>query len=255
MKATDYAYIDDRLVGFISSAIEEETEGIQWGSIQAPFIRKGHESVEGQLMQRAISALESKGVQKVRTVLREGWGDAKRILTEHGYEKGPVSHEYTNFSADSIGFPADYVKPTHIRDVDLDADLEVLAEALSDKSGRNAEEILSQLQSWREQKRRDGDELFANAIVRDGDEVLAHALALKVSRPHGTDCAHLTAINILKEGNNHLVADVFLYLVDAIKKAGLKHVRMSLRANHRKEDYEAFNLEFKEGRVYILDIS
>ncbi|GAG95338.1 unnamed protein product, partial [marine sediment metagenome] len=44
-----FLYDGDKLVAFLSSAIEDEVDGVQWGSIHMPFIRKGYEKVQEKL--------------------------------------------------------------------------------------------------------------------------------------------------------------------------------------------------------------
>ena len=57
-----YAFIDDEMVGFVSSAVERIIDGVQTGSIQVPFIKDNDPEVAEFLMEKAISVLKEKGV-------------------------------------------------------------------------------------------------------------------------------------------------------------------------------------------------
>ena len=58
-----FLYDGDKLIAFLASAIEQEVEGVQWGSIHMPFIKKGHEEVEEKLRDKTIGLLKEKGAQ------------------------------------------------------------------------------------------------------------------------------------------------------------------------------------------------
>ncbi|MHA2504638.1 MAG: hypothetical protein ACXAE3_17425 [Candidatus Kariarchaeaceae archaeon] len=82
-----YVYSGDKLVGFLSSAVESEKDGKQYGSIQYPFLLDEYRSYETELMNRAIDQLKSRGVEVITTNLCHLWGDSSRIINEYNFQK------------------------------------------------------------------------------------------------------------------------------------------------------------------------
>nr|NHJ84199.1 hypothetical protein [Asgard group archaeon] len=80
-----YLYDGDKLVAFLSSAVEEvDDKGVQHGSIHRPFVRKGYEHLEDKLMEKTLGELKARGVKVVRTNLKPGMGNLAEILERWG---------------------------------------------------------------------------------------------------------------------------------------------------------------------------
>ena len=75
-----YVYDGDKLVAFLASAVERIVEGVQQGSIQAPFVLAGYEHLEEKLMKKAIDDLKSRGVKVIVSRQRPAWGNLKEIF-------------------------------------------------------------------------------------------------------------------------------------------------------------------------------
>ncbi|MCG3217633.1 MAG: hypothetical protein KAR35_01420 [Candidatus Heimdallarchaeota archaeon] len=244
-----YAYKADKLVAFVSSAVEEETDGVQWGSIQVPFVLKEFPQVEDELMKKAISTLKSKGVHNIRTLLPEGWIVIERFCKAYGYDDGTLAFELASFTVDFINFPADYKRAEHVREFDTDLDKDALVEAFSTEMTQTKEQITAIIDNWKER-----ENILANAIVREGDDIFSHSMAIKVIVPEGNDFVFMTGISIYKEGKEELLPDVFLYLMEVIKETGINEVRHGVVSN-LKEYYEPYNLEFIATKRYVLDLT
>jgi len=72
-----YLFEDDKLVGFVASAVENKEGDIQYGSIQFPFVDKSNPEerikIEKDLMTKAMETLKTKGVHVIRSIFSEKW--------------------------------------------------------------------------------------------------------------------------------------------------------------------------------------
>lgn len=113
-----YAFDGEQMVGFLSSTIEREIEGVQFGSIHIPFIRKGYEYIEEELLKKALDVLKAKGAQAIRSFAMPGWGKTIQILEKHGFgEKKLLS--YATMIPVNLLAKEDYQKPVHIEELEL----------------------------------------------------------------------------------------------------------------------------------------
>ncbi|MCY3414167.1 MAG: hypothetical protein INQ03_21155 [Candidatus Heimdallarchaeota archaeon] len=72
-----YLYDNDKLVGFIASAVENKEGEIQYGSIQYPFVDAGNDEerlkLEQKLLKKATETLKEKGVNIIRSTFNDDW--------------------------------------------------------------------------------------------------------------------------------------------------------------------------------------
>ncbi len=242
-----YAYDGDKLVGFVSSAVEQEQEGVQYGSIQVPFIKKGHEHLEEKLMKKAVSTLKAKGVQVIRTNLRPGWGDALSISKKYGYGEGTVTAHIAEFQVDDIRIESDYKTSGQVREVDIDNDKVPLAKAFTTEMPQTEEEILALIEAWKET-----DRFMANAIVREEDRVLSHSMIL--ANQQNPERAFMTGISIYEEGREALLKDVFIHLINVAKKNGVKTLTHPAVSEEMTSEYEQFGISFIQVRRFEIKV-
>jgi hypothetical protein len=66
-----YVYDGNKLVAFLSSAVEGIVDGEQTGSIHIPFVREGYNEVKESLMTKTIETLKIKGVKTIFAYKRD----------------------------------------------------------------------------------------------------------------------------------------------------------------------------------------
>ncbi|MCG3217638.1 MAG: hypothetical protein KAR35_01445 [Candidatus Heimdallarchaeota archaeon] len=203
-----YAFSEGKLVGFISSAKEREIDGIQYGSIQRPFILNEDPEVEAFLMKKAIAALKELGVEVIRTFHTEAWG-SKEFLKRNGYDDGEAQLKMSSIAFKEMDF-SDFSNPNNVKEVDLEADNEPLTKAFATEMPNTPEEISELISNWK-----DVPNIISNAIIREGDEIIAHSMVL--SNPNNMN-GFMSHISIYEKGKEELRHDVFKYLINKVKE-------------------------------------
>ncbi|NHJ48886.1 MAG: hypothetical protein FK733_13965 [Asgard group archaeon] len=124
-----YVFDGEKLVGFLSSAIEGERDGIVWGSIHLPFIKKGYEHIEKDLMKVTVKVLEKKGANAIRAIAMPGWGDQIPILERWGFNERLLLSQVTIFPTSTL-FDGDYKAPKYIQEIDINKNKELLIKTI-----------------------------------------------------------------------------------------------------------------------------
>ncbi len=102
-----YLFVEDELVGFVASAVENKEGEIQYGSIQLPFVnlanKKKKQELELELIERAKATLKEKGVNIIRSNFEESW-PLDNVKSQYD-EKDPIQRtaEISNFKEIELG--------------------------------------------------------------------------------------------------------------------------------------------------------
>ena len=135
-----YAFDGENMVGFLSSTIEREIEGVSFGSIHIPFIRKGYEHIEEELVKKALEVLKSKGAQAIRSFAMAGWGNTIQILEKHGFGEKKLLSYATMIPVDLL-VKDDYKKPVHIEELDLPREKQKIIKLIVNESKQPKEVV------------------------------------------------------------------------------------------------------------------
>jgi hypothetical protein len=237
-----YAFVDNELIGFLSSAVEGEFSGITYGSIQYPFVREGNEEIRDKLMKKAIETLQAKNVQIIQTYIYECWGaNVFPKINKYGYDDGRVVRRYARFMPKDFFFP-DFEKPKEIREVDVDKDMELLVKSY-ETEGQNNPIIIN----WKE-----SDRLVSNAIIRENDDIIAHGMFDQVAEnPKRGDMSH---ISIFKEGKEHLRLPMFKYLINKANEAEIGETVLHVANDADEPFYVERGLTFRSMRCYEIKL-
>jgi len=178
-----FLYDDDgKLVAFLSSAVEQEEDGIQWGSIHIPFIRKGYEKVESKLFDKTMGLLKERGVKKVRTYSRPDHGYIPELLKKWGFEKvEEVERGKRTVLSSSKLADKKYEAPEYIKELDLNKD-EHLAKFkkvyMKARPEVEEENFDSTMQIFRDR------DLTISCVILKKDKVLSYGLLYKADEPN-----------------------------------------------------------------------
>jgi hypothetical protein len=124
-----YLFEEDKLIGFVASAVENKEEDIQYGSIQYPFVDKSdpeeRKKIESELMNKAIETLKSNGVHVIRSVFSDKWPvDSVKSLYE---EKETLQRQA--IISDFRDIPTDEISED-ILEIDMEKHLDVFHRGL-----------------------------------------------------------------------------------------------------------------------------
>ena len=248
-----YAYENDKLVGFLSSTVEKEINNVLWGSIHIPFIRKGYEHIEKDLIHKAINVLADQGVKVIRAIAMPGWGNTIEILERQGFGERMLLSYTTMFSASklvSAGFIDSHQAIFNENDENYN---EYLVEAISMINSQPKEAVKERLDKYNENKT-----LVARAITQI-EQNIAYGLVYKgdnyIEMP---ERAFLEVQQSTKDTDKNLFADVFfvtfMYLARKAREAGYETLWHEVRDVNLLKYYEKLELKFDPCYRYILRV-
>ena len=242
-----FLYDGDKLVAFLSSALEQEEEGVQWGSIHMPFIRQGYEEVEQKLFKKTIGLLKERGAKKIRGYSRPEHGYIPELLEKWGFEKKEETGRRALLSASKLSDPA-YEIPDYIKELDLskDEDLEVFKKAyLKARTEVKPEDFDNTMKVFRER------ELTISCIILKKDELLSYGLLYKADVPGR---AFMSSIPIFNEEHSYVLKDVIDFLAYKAFKGDYKEIYHQLVNVEQEPMYKEMGIEFTPGYRYELNL-
>ena len=244
-----FLYEGDKLVAFLSSALEEKDEetGIQWGSIHMPFIRKGYEKVESKLYDKTISILKEKGAQKIRAYARPEFGYIPELLEKWGFEKKEGAGKRVILRAKDFA-PKDYKEPEYFEELDLkdDKDLTKFKEFyLKARKEVKEEDFDNTMKIFRER------DLTISCVLLKKDEVLSYGLLYKAEQPRRS---FLSSIPVFDEEKPEVIKKVFSYMVNKAVENGYEEIYHALVDEEREELYKKMGIEFTPSFRYELEV-
>lgn len=239
-----YLYDNDKLIGFLSSAVEEKDEdGIQHGSIHRLFVRKGYEYVEDKIMKKTLDLLKERGVQIVRTSIKPGMGNLAGILERWGFgERTKMDYSVIFKIEDYVN--ADFQKPEYLIDIDLETDRELLIDAIYSDRKRTKEEIANRLETLIKNKR-----IVAAVVAKENNEILTYCM---VYTGNTTKRAFMEALPKLKPLNEMHIKDIFSFIVGKVYKAGKVFLYHQITDFDLVNYYKDLDLKFVPSYKYIL---
>ncbi len=242
-----FLYDGDKLVAFLSSAMEEEVEGVQWGSIHMPFIRKDYEEVEKKLYDKTIGLLKSKGAKAIRANSRQEHGYIPDLLGKWGFEKKEETGRRAILSSSEHAVPA-YDKPDYIKEINLNEDegLSTFKEVyLKARKEVKSEDFDNTMKLFREK------DLTISCIIAKKDEVLSYGLLYKGDLP---ERSFMSSIPIFNKEHNYVLKDIVNYLVNKAFKAGYKEIYHQLIDEEKEKMYSEMGIEFTPSYRYELKL-
>jgi len=242
-----FLYDDDKLVAFLASALEQEVDGVQWGSIHMPFIRKGYEKVGDELRDKTIGLLKSKGAQAVYAYSRSDNGYIPDLLKKWGFEQKETAGNRVILKASELA-SKDYKAPDYIKELDLKND-EHLAKfkKLYLKARKEVEEANfdETMKTFRER------DLTISLVIAKKDETVSYGLLYKAEQPKRS---FLSSIPVFDQEHKFILKEVFDYMVHKAKKEGYEEIYHALVDQENEETYKKFGVEFSPSNRYELKL-
>jgi len=238
-----YLYDGNKLVGFLSTAVEENRDGIQHGSIHRLFVRKGYEEVEDKIMKHALDLLKSRGVEVVRTNLKPGMGNLEEIYERWGFGERTTLDYSVIFPAEKY-ITKDYIKPDYIVDIDFNTQKDLLIEAIHLADNQSKEEIAQRLDSIISNNR-----LFGAVVAKKEEQILAYTLLYTGNKP---EKSFMFPIEVIKEPSEQLIKEIFQFSVQKAFESKKKLLYHQIKNFDLKDFYNNLNLEFVPSYSYLL---
>ena len=240
-----FLYDGDKLVAFLSSALESEVDGVQWGSIYMPFIRKGYEQVEEKLIKKTLGVLKEKGAQAIYANSRPEHEYIPKLLEKWGFEKKDATGKRVILSSSKLANP-EYKEPDYFKEVDLNEDeglkkfKKVYLKARKEVKEENFDETMK---TFRER------DLTISCIIAKKDEVLSYGLLYKADQPKRS---FLSSIPIFSEEHKYILKEVLDYMINKAKEKGYEEVYHTLVDEENEKLYKKMGIEFSPSYRYEL---
>ena len=242
-----FLYDGDTLVAFLASAVEQEVDGVQWGSIHMPFIKKGYEKVEEKLRDKTIGLLKSRGAQAVYAYTRPEFGYIPELLEKWGFEKKEETGKRVILSTEKL-IDVSYKAPDYIKEIDLKTDegLELFKKYyLKARKEVEEENFNNTMKTFRE------NDLTISCVIAKKNKVLSYGLLYK-SDQEGR--SFMSSIPIFDTEHSYVLKDVFDYLIHQASKKGYKEVYHALVDADKEEIYKEMGIEFSPSYRYELKL-
>jgi hypothetical protein len=238
-----YAFEGDKMVCFLSSTIEREVEGVLHGSIHIPFIRKGYEHIETELMKKTLDILRKKGAQVIRSFAMPGWGNTIQILERHGFNEKKLISYVTMFPV-NILLSFDYNKPEYVEELDLPRDKQKLIKPIVKESKQSKEVIERYLDELIF-----SDAIVASTIVHKVGEASFGYLAKGLRYLDIPGRIFLSFVPVVKKENMHLfkeiIKDGFEFLAQKAKESDYTTLWYEARDIENVEQYKELGLKME----------
>ncbi len=238
-----YAFDGGKLVGFISSAVDGEKNGIISSTTQYPIVNPEYPEAEELLMKKMFDTLRSKGAETVRTRLGHDYSNIRPLrdfLSKYGFEF--ESHHFdcrTRIYSNSIDTSKTNLETkiepfVHDRDLDSIQDLYLGTEGRDDYL-KNAQRMWEEFRSG-----------HTNLVVRANAKVVAQAaLYWEINNPGAAVLDHIRLasgakpeireslfMRFIRIAQNKGIPEVLLYVPSVVEEpeelysfAGLKFTR------------------------------
>ena len=242
-----FLYDGDKLVAFLSSALEDEVEGVQWGSIHMPFIRKGYEKVEQELFDKTIELLKSKGAQKIRVNARPEYGYIPELLEKWGFEKKEETGKRIVLSASKFA-DSKFTKPDYFHELDLNDDeglakfKKVYLKARTEVTEENFDQTMKM---FRER------ELTISCVVAKKDEVLSYGLLYKADQPKRS---FMSSIPVFSKDHEYILKEMVVFMATKALKEGYEEIFHQLVDQDNEKLYKKIGIEFTPSFRYELKL-
>jgi len=247
-----YAYDGEKLVGFLSSTIERKIDDVSFGSIHIPFIRKGYEHVEEELVKKAITTLQTKGAEAIRSFAMPGWGNTIQILEKHGFKEKKLLSYATMFSVNLL-MSGDYKKPEHVTEIVLPKDDYKLVECIV-KESKQVREVIERYID----KLIADDALVASTIVYNYGDTSFGYLAKGLQYLEMPGRIFLSFVPVVKKENmrffKNVIKDGFEFLARKAKKAGYDTLWYEARDVENVELYKELGLKMEPTYGFTLRV-
>jgi len=244
-----FLYDGDKLVAFLSSALEgeEQEDGVQWGSIHMPFIRQGYEKIESKLFNKTMEALKSKGAQKIRAFARPEYGYIPELLEKWGFEKKEETGKRIILDASKFA-DSKFTKPDYFYEIDLNDD-KGLAKFkkyyLKARTEVKEENFNETMKNFRER------DLTISCVIAKKDEVLSYGLLYKAAQPKRS---FLSSIPIFSKDHEYVLKEMLTFMANKALKEGYEEIYHGLVDQENEKLYKDIGIEFSPSYRYELSL-
>ena len=167
-----YCFKDEKLVGFLTSAILPEKEDDKIiGNLSPPLVLEGHEEVKELLVSQAMKVLKDKGASIIRTFANDTWGGHMNTAEKLGFSKKRDTAYVVGLNVNSLELGEN---TAGVLDYKKDRDLEELVQIFMKELGMTEEQARQNFDVIET-----SEEIIGHFVIRDDDKVVARTYVAK----------------------------------------------------------------------------
>ncbi len=242
-----YAFDSGKLIGFVSSAIQNQEQGL--ANLQFPFVINDSEELQKELLDQAITSLRAREAKEVVSNIPAHWKGAGENLERLGYSKGDVVNNQINIYGKNFDYsnyqPEEYAL---FSEVDPVADREALIDVFETEMTQTREQIGAVIDGWAENPPQN---LLFNTIVKVNGKIVTHSMGFE--NP-ASGIASMTHISVYDEEYTHLREIQYKYQAQRLKDQGYDKIRIFGFLSDPSQDYNFEGLIVDPVTQYKLTI-
>jgi hypothetical protein len=238
-----YALYNGKVIGFITSGLQQLDEGIQAAFMEFPLIDQSHLDVEEKLIDFAYETLRRKGVTKVISRASPRWGNTLKFVEKYGYEFKEILWKSARLNVSDFNL---YVENSMSKDV-KEEDYNDVSNILIDFRKMKEDEAHQQINLLKSIKER----IISWRVVKQDGKIVGHDhLVQDKTNP---EKARMNAIYSVSELiRDHIMSDH----VKAAREMGIKYIDNFFWGPtlEMDKDYEKYGFLITDVSAYIRDI-
>lgn len=83
-----YAFENDKLLGYVTSAVVKDEKNGDYGNLRFPIVKGNDTEITDALFEAAVKRFREIGIQKIKSPAGKGMGNTFELTKKYGYEEG-----------------------------------------------------------------------------------------------------------------------------------------------------------------------
>jgi hypothetical protein len=241
-----YAFKDDKMVGYVISAVDREIEGIKEASMQFPKIPSKDKEIEKMLMEKTLSVLKEKGANILRTRVELNSkirDQMESFVKDYGFEF-EYNNEYRRALIELDKFDVEnFQSKLPIEEYDHKNNPKELDEFLKEINVHDS--FIKYFFGTNDKER-----YTTHLVIRKDGKIIAHGAAIVA--PQENDFCIINHVKVKNKSMKKEFDDLFKSLLKIIKKrkASVNQLYVPYEIEGTKELYKKYGIELIEIKHY-----
>jgi len=235
-----YAFLDDELVGFLSSALDPQNP--KRGNLQFPFVRPGHEKLRAKLMEEAFQTFRNEGREEITTNLQTSWTGADTILEGFGFEKQEIINAQLLFRIEDI-HSSELPLDIDFAEVNPENDRQELIRVFSTEMTQTPDQIGGIIDQWP-----DNENIIMNHVSWEEGQIITHSMVF--GNNNDQELAQMTHISVYDEKYQGRRAQQLHFMVQQLAEMGYQSVQVFAIPDAELESYHIPQAQIRKNIRY-----
>ena len=238
-----YAFREDKMVGFLTSAVQKtENEQPLTASLEFPIVLPNEKEATDLLFTRAIEILKEKGVKKINTRAGKIWGNTLELCKKYEYTKGTTLAKMGTINPQKA--KNDYIF-SNVHAFNLETDFDAMIDLFKEYynlSDEQVDGIKIQLQDLAKYV----GKIIAQNIIKEEEKIVARQLIY--SPANQTDDIYLGTPLVRGDNKRETIKRLVAKNLAVLKEQGITKAVFPLfgKALENEMEFTKLGFEFSE---------